>query len=249
MDIEARRTRRDFLVAAGTAGAGLLLTGVQRHRGQAGGEESRGRRSGRHGDGGPDARARRARARAADLRGRRPPPRCGRGAAAGERSPTRPGRPQRSSRITMRSRKSRIVFLRLEKEGKLAPLTAVLRAQHKAGHDVTDEILKRLEPRPFNAPEKRRELAALMRGFARMYRPHYAREDTVVFPAFRQATTPGNSPGSAACSRNASGRSSGRKASRRSWRSWRRSKRRWASPTWRSSRRRAEAGATASEEY
>ena len=27
MDIEARRTRRDFLVAAGTVGAGLLLTG------------------------------------------------------------------------------------------------------------------------------------------------------------------------------------------------------------------------------
>ncbi len=52
-------------------------------------------------------------------------------------------------------------------------------------------ILKRLEPRPFNEPEMRRELAALMRGFARMYRPHYAREDTVVFPAFRQATPPG----------------------------------------------------------
>ncbi len=84
-----------------------------------------------------------------------------------------------------------VVFLRLEKAGTLAPLTAVLRAQHKAGHDATDEILKRLEPQPFNVPEQRRELAALMRGFARMYRPHYAREDTVVFPAFRQATTPG----------------------------------------------------------
>ena len=29
MDIEARRTRRDFLVAAGTAGAALLLTGCR----------------------------------------------------------------------------------------------------------------------------------------------------------------------------------------------------------------------------
>jgi hemerythrin-like domain-containing protein len=82
------------------------------------------------------------------------------------------------------------VLPRLEKAGRQAPLTAVLRAQHKAGRSVTDEILKRLEPQPFNVPELRRELAALMRSFARMYRPHYAREDTVVFPALREATPP-----------------------------------------------------------
>jgi hypothetical protein len=29
-----------------------------------------------------------------------------------------------------------------------------------------------------------------MRSFARMYRPHYAREDTVVFPAFREVVPP-----------------------------------------------------------
>ncbi len=82
------------------------------------------------------------------------------------------------------------VFPRLEKAGKLASLTAILRAQHNAGRGLTDGILKRLDPNRFNVPESRRELAALMRSFARMYRPHYAREDTVVFPAFREVVPP-----------------------------------------------------------
>ena len=82
------------------------------------------------------------------------------------------------------------VLPRLEKAGKLVELCTVIRAQHKAGRDVTDGILKRLEPGPFNEPESRRELAALLRVFARMYRPHYAREDTVVFPAFREVVPP-----------------------------------------------------------
>ena len=142
------------------------------------------------------------------------------------------------------------VFLRLEKAGKLAPLTAVLRAQHKAGHDATDEILKRLEPRPFNEPEMRRELAGLMRGFARMV--------PATLRARGHGGVPRVPPGDAArgirqrsatWSRNASGRRSGRKASTRSWRGWRRSKRRWRSPTWRSSRRRTWAGVTANSEY
>jgi hemerythrin-like domain-containing protein len=82
------------------------------------------------------------------------------------------------------------VFPRLEKAGKLVQLTALLREQHKAGRDVTEGIIKRLEPGPFNVPESRRELAALLRSFVRMYRPHYAREDTVVFTEFREVVPP-----------------------------------------------------------
>ena len=36
----------------------------------------------------------------------------------------------------------------------------------------------------------RAELAGPMRQFIRMYRPHAAREDTVLFPAFRDVVTP-----------------------------------------------------------
>lgn len=36
----------------------------------------------------------------------------------------------------------------------------------------------------------RGELAAAMQAFVRMYEPHEAREDTVVFPAFRQLVSP-----------------------------------------------------------
>jgi hemerythrin-like domain-containing protein len=39
-------------------------------------------------------------------------------------------------------------------------------------------------------PEDRRKIDDLLRQFIRMYRPHAAREDTVLFPAFRQIVTP-----------------------------------------------------------
>jgi hemerythrin-like domain-containing protein len=73
------------------------------------------------------------------------------------------------------------VFPRLEKAGKLVELVAVLRVQHKRGRELTDTIQK-LTLRPASTPE----LAAAMRAFERMYRPHAAREDTVLFPAFRE---------------------------------------------------------------
>ena len=82
------------------------------------------------------------------------------------------------------------VFPRLEKAGRLTGLTAVLRAQHAAGRSVTDGIQKRLERAPFNDPAKRRELAGLLGAYVRMYWPHYAREDTVVYAAFREVVTP-----------------------------------------------------------
>jgi len=67
------------------------------------------------------------------------------------------------------------VFPRLEKAGKQVELVKTLRAQHQAGRVVTTEIEKATGPR----------LADLMARFTRMYRPHAAREDTVLFPAFR----------------------------------------------------------------
>ena len=79
------------------------------------------------------------------------------------------------------------VFPRFEKAGKLVDLVAVLRQQHLAGRRVTAEI-ERLAAGLTFAESRRAERSRLsdaMRLFIRMYRPHEAREDTVLFPAFR----------------------------------------------------------------
>ena len=75
------------------------------------------------------------------------------------------------------------VFPRFEKAGKLAELTAVLRRQHLSGRAATEQITRLARARLAEAD--RRTLAAALRGFNRMYRPHAAREDTVLFPEFR----------------------------------------------------------------
>src|SRR5512141_1745543 len=74
------------------------------------------------------------------------------------------------------------VFPRMEKAKKLTGLTATLRQQHEAGRKVTGGI-QRLSKGTL-ADADRRQLADLLRTFNRMYRPHAAREDTVLFPAF-----------------------------------------------------------------
>lgn len=73
------------------------------------------------------------------------------------------------------------VFPRLEAAGIEVELTAVLRRQHKRGRDATDEVTRLVA-----AGTATPQLALLLRSFERMYRPHAAREDTVLFPAFRR---------------------------------------------------------------
>jgi hemerythrin-like domain-containing protein len=190
MDIEARRTRRDFLVAAGTVGAGLLLTGCS---GIATRREEKNAEEGEEGVTATEGLMRQHGVLERVLLIYEE------GIRRIETDDVLLPENVADAAMIVRAyiedyhekQEESEVFPRVEKAGKLAPLTAVLRAQHKAGRDATDGILKRLEPQPFNVPESRRELAALLRSFARMYRAHYAREDTVVFPAFRQATPPG----------------------------------------------------------
>jgi len=74
------------------------------------------------------------------------------------------------------------VFPRLEKARQLTALTATLRQQHAAGRKVTADILRLSKGTLADAD--RRSLADRLRTFNRMYRPHAAREDTVLFPAF-----------------------------------------------------------------
>lgn len=64
------------------------------------------------------------------------------------------------------------IFPPLERAQQLAELVATLRAQHQAGRKLTEEI-------------RRAPTAVALRKFIRMYEPHAAFEDTVLFPAFR----------------------------------------------------------------
>jgi hemerythrin-like domain-containing protein len=78
------------------------------------------------------------------------------------------------------------VFPKLEKADKLADVTAVLRTQHSRGRVLTDRVLAATGPAPALDQAKREALGQDLSAFIRMYEPHEAREDTVVFPTLRQ---------------------------------------------------------------
>lgn len=82
----------------------------------------------------------------------------------------------------------RYVFPPLTKAGKLNDIVPVLLQQHQRGRILTGRILDATaKPTPEQA---RRDLVANMTAFIRMYEPHEAREDTVVFPALRDVVPP-----------------------------------------------------------
>ena len=82
------------------------------------------------------------------------------------------------------------LFPRFEKANKLVDLVATLRRQHQAGRKLTDGILKLTAPAGAPVPGNQQKLLEAMRAFIRMYRPHEAREDTVLFPALRSIVPP-----------------------------------------------------------
>ena len=60
----------------------------------------------------------------------------------------------------------------------------VLTLQHQKGRIVTDKILQLLQNKV--KEEDKRQLGEYVHSFVRMYHAHEAREDTVLFPAFKQ---------------------------------------------------------------
>lgn len=78
------------------------------------------------------------------------------------------------------------LFPRFEKAGKLTDLVKTLRDQHQAGRRVTDLTLGLAKQTAIKNADERARLADSLRQFIRMYNPHEAREDTVLFPAFRK---------------------------------------------------------------
>lgn len=78
------------------------------------------------------------------------------------------------------------IFPEFENQKKLTDLVATLLAQHQAGRKVTDVILRNAVAGRFTKEDARQEIIHSCEAFIRMYRPHEAREDTVLFPALRK---------------------------------------------------------------
>jgi hemerythrin-like domain-containing protein len=77
------------------------------------------------------------------------------------------------------------VFPVFERARVEADLVAVLRCQHEAGRRTTGVILELAKAASSPGSADAARLADALASFARMYRAHAAREDTVLFPALR----------------------------------------------------------------
>ncbi len=82
------------------------------------------------------------------------------------------------------------LFPRFEKAGMFVDLVKILLQQHQAGRRLTDRIRGLSMLPSLKAPGKKGRLAKYLGLFTRMYRPHKAREDTVLFPSFRSIVSP-----------------------------------------------------------
>jgi hemerythrin-like domain-containing protein len=77
------------------------------------------------------------------------------------------------------------IFPGLKKEA--ARLTDILITQHNSGREITDYILAVTKTKL--SDENAKKIVDTLRSFVRMYRPHAAREDTIIFPAWKQTLT------------------------------------------------------------
>lgn len=77
---------------------------------------------------------------------------------------------------------------RFRQAGQLVDLVKVLYQQHQAGRRLTDTILG-LVPTGGSLGDAGIPLVGALRSFIAMYRPHEAREDTVLFPRLRQVVS------------------------------------------------------------
>jgi hemerythrin-like domain-containing protein len=75
------------------------------------------------------------------------------------------------------------LFPRFRKANKLVELVDVLQQQHQAGRKVTDVTLQTANLKSIKDAGDRKRLVDSLQQFIRMYNPHEAREDTVLFPA------------------------------------------------------------------
>jgi hemerythrin-like domain-containing protein len=81
------------------------------------------------------------------------------------------------------------IFPEFERRKQMVSLVKTLREQHAAGRTMTDIVLKNAVPERLETPEDRDRVIQACAQFVRMYRPHEAREDTIVFPALHKILT------------------------------------------------------------
>ena len=81
------------------------------------------------------------------------------------------------------------LFPRFRKANVQVELVEVLMQQHQAGRRLTDLTLRLSTPAALKNDGDRTRLAGSLEKFIRMYEPHEAREDTVLFPAMRKIMT------------------------------------------------------------
>jgi hemerythrin-like domain-containing protein len=103
------------------------------------------------------------------------------------------GAVQRSAKLIRRfvedyheKQEEEMLFPRFERAHRLVELVRVLRAQHQAGRRVTERIQGLATADGIKSADGRRRLYVELQSFARMYEPHAAREDTVLFPALHE---------------------------------------------------------------
>jgi hemerythrin-like domain-containing protein len=77
------------------------------------------------------------------------------------------------------------IFPLFEKSKKEVKLVKTLRNQHNKGREITAQIIKISSSDELPDKKTRRNLISLLKKFVKMYRPHEAREDTVLFPKVR----------------------------------------------------------------
>ena len=82
------------------------------------------------------------------------------------------------------------IFPQFKRAQKLVELVETLTTQHRAGRAVTARILELSTPENFLKKQNQTALLDACGSFIRMYRPHEAREDTVLFPALRTILKP-----------------------------------------------------------
>ena len=82
------------------------------------------------------------------------------------------------------------VFPRFEQSLTHVDLVRTLRDQHNVGRKLTAAIEQLMANGAVTKKDDKKRLVTYVRSFTRMYRPHEAREDTVLFPDFRALLTP-----------------------------------------------------------
>jgi hemerythrin-like domain-containing protein len=78
------------------------------------------------------------------------------------------------------------LFPRFRKANRLVDLVDVLDRQHQGGRKLTERTIQLATSNALKDADQRASLRDTLYQFVRMYEPHEAREDTVLFPAFRK---------------------------------------------------------------